>query len=738
MPSPLIAARRHNGAMIDGASLLACVLLAVPSTAPAEREGAAAVPPTPSFAASPERLRAFHDLLGSEPHIAGTPGDLRTIERLAAAFTEMGLEVEVQWIYPLLCRPVEASLEIDKRPADDPSGLAPAAAPAQSRRGVIPLPLREENLLEDPAAAHPDLTYGWNAYSGSGDVTAEVVYANYGTRADFERLRALGVDCTGRIVLARYGGNFRGYKARFAQEAGAAGLIIFTDPADSGFVKGPAYPEGGWANATCIQRGSLVTLPYVGDPLTPMTCATEDAPRLALDEVDLPKIPVQPIGYAAGAAILSQMRGSEAPAEWKGGLPMAYRLEGGPELKVRMKVVQERAVMKTANVIARLRGAVEPEQEVIIGCHHDAWGFGAADPLAGTICMLESARLLAERARDGWRPRRTITWGAWAAEEFGILGSVEWIESRRDLLTDGGVAYVNLDMAAMGPNFNASSAPSLRSTLSDVAMIVPSCADPERSIAKCWIAPSVPTTARGASPVQDFQPEFADTFGELGGGSDHVGFYCHVGIASCSVGGGGSAGTSYHSNYDTLTWYRKIVGEDYAPAVMVSNVTAELAIRLGEAQVLPLEPWATLRAMAAHLRAFAAPPFRESLMALNGLDEVESLAARFDALSTKLNTALETARRRCHDDAARTRLNAALLRLDRVWIDPRGMEGRPWYRNLYASTDRHSGYATSTAPAFREALEDANPERLRQAVAAAAAVLTRIEQELSRLAADGG
>ncbi|MFO0873365.1 MAG: PA domain-containing protein [Phycisphaerales bacterium] len=371
-------------------------------------------PSAPRDTPSAASLRAWHELLGSEPHVAGTPGDARQIERLRGAFVGLGLEVEVHEIFPLLCRPVAASLEVvesidasdaiaEASPAGSATADAAHATPgpnahpeARARRGVVGLDLRERNLLEDPATAHPDLTYGWNAYSGSGDVTAEPVYVNYATREDFERLRELGVDVAGKIAIARYGRNFRGDKVRFAERAGAVGLVIFSDPAD--VARGPAYPEGGWANDSCIQRGSVMRLGQPGDPLTPGVPATADAARLAPDAAGLPRIPVQPIGYAAAGSILGRMRGDEAPEAWRGGLTLPYRLTGGPGVRLHLRVEQAREIMRTANVVGTLRGTTD--EFVVVGCHHDAWGFGAADPLAGTIVLMETARGVRARRRD--------------------------------------------------------------------------------------------------------------------------------------------------------------------------------------------------------------------------------------------------------------------------------------------------------------------------------------------------
>jgi N-acetylated-alpha-linked acidic dipeptidase len=652
---------------------------------------AAAVAARANAVASAESLATIHADLTSEPHVAGTPADRRQIERIANFFRGLGLETEIHEIRPYLCRPVAASLEI--------VGEEP---PAGGRRGVLGLDLRERNLVEDPSLAHPDLSWGWNAFSGSGEVEAEVVYANYGTREDFARLRELGIDCRGKIVLARYGGNFRGYKAKFAEAAGAAGLVIFTDPADAGFTKGPTWPDGGWANETCIQRGSLLTLPSPGDPLTPGVEATERATRLDPASVALPRIPVQPIGYAAAERIIARMKGREVEdAAWKGGLPITYRIEGGAGLTLRLKVEQERFLASTANVIARLPGATRPGEEVIVGCHHDAWGFGASDPHAGTMVLLESARSLAAAARAGVRPDRTVTFAAWGAEEFGIIGSVEWVEGRRERLERDAVAYLNLDMAAMGPNLGLGGAPALGPA----------------TFAALELAedPFAPRTIL-AGMIRDGKPP---ALGNLGGGSDHVGFWCHAGVPSLSISAGGSAGTSYHSNYDTVSWYRKTVGEDYRAALLVTRACNAIVAAFASARERPDDPTAMLED-AARLVAAISAKAQASAFAVDVAPLEASLASARDAAAAWSTRPLPSARR----DFDRAAIRAA-------WIDAEGLPGRPWFRNRYAATDRHSGYGAAMLPDLSEAIEDRDAGRASRAVGDLAATVERIRDILS-------
>ena len=673
------------------------------------------------------RLSGFHALLASEPHVAGTPGDARTIQRLSQAFREIGagvdgFEVRVEEFFPLLARPVKARLEIVAG-RDLPAASPQSPAQGSPRRGVLALRTDEPNLAIDPATAHPDLDIAWNAWSGSGAVEAGVVYVNYGRREDFARLAELGVDPRGKIAIARYGGNFRGYKARFAQEAGCVGLVIFTDPADSGFTRGKTWPDGGgWANAECIQRGSLGTLPYVGDPLTPGRYAGEHAERLDPATVDLPRIPVQPIGYGAAQEILRRMKGTPAPKDWCGGLPLEYAVVdagSSPEdsLRLRLEVEQRREIARTANVLARIPGATRPEEEVYVGAHHDAWCFGAADPLAGTICMLESARDFAELARQGVRLDRTLVFCAWGAEEYGIIGSSEFVERDADALAAHAVAYVNLDMAAMGLRPGAGVSPTLRGAVARALAKVPG-----------------PGEQASALDVWSKSASGAPSFGDLGGGSDHVGFWCHAGVPSVSLSAGGGEGTSYHSNYDTVAWYRATVGGDYASARLVTGITnamlAEFAdARESEVSLAPLVEDSCEKARAvvalAKGRGLAAPE-----VAL-----LESVAAAFD--SCVLDAAAADAR---IARAPREADAAALAKVRALWLSREGLAGRAWFRNLYAATDRHSGYGTSAWPLVREAVEDARAddaasiERLRSAAAAYLAIAAELRPLVAGLA----
>lgn len=660
-----------------------------------------------------DSLAQLHELVASRPHPAGSPGDEALIDWMASYFEDLGLEVEVQPFWALLSFPISAELEL--------------VSPERLR-----LPLAEDELEADPFSSHAELDFGWNAYSASAEVHAEVVYANYGRLEDFAELARRGVDCSGKIVLARYGGNYRGYKAKYAEEAGAAGLVIFTDPSDAGWGRGLSWPEGGWSNGSSIQRGSILTLPYYGDPTTPGAPSTQDAERIDLADIGLPTIPVQPIGWDAAQSILQHMSGPEAPQAWQGGLPQRYRLTGGSHLKLRLAVEQERRIARTANVVATLRGTEDPDQAVVLGSHHDAWTFGAGDPCAGLICVLEAARVWAE---SGVRPRRSISFACWGAEEHGIVGSVEWIEAELEGLRENGVAYLNLDMAAMGMDLRASASPSLQRVLARAAELVPTAGD--RTALEDWIE-------RAPGPHGDGLP----AFGDLGGGSDHAGFVAHAGLPSAAVHAGGAEGVSYHSAYDDLAWYRSVVGGDYASAELVTRMVLCTSTLLADESIVPLDPARFGPEALRHLEdltrrgrdtgAFASgasngegeatttvdPMLAElaEVLTVHG-ERVRRLAARLTDGAADL------------DDERRQAINALLVGWERAWLDSDGLPGRPWYQNLFAATDETSGYAAWMLPALRWAVERGDGDLVREQLGRYEAVVERLEANADRLEA---
>jgi N-acetylated-alpha-linked acidic dipeptidase len=552
---------------------------------------------------------------------------------------------------------------------------------------------REAALPEDRFSGHPDLLNGWNAFSGSGDVTGEVVYANYGTRADYRALDSLGISLEGKVVVARYGGNFRGYKVLFAEERGAAGVIMFNDAPE---VEEDPYPEGPMLSGEIIQRGSVLTLPWTGDPLTPFEPALPiDGPvqveRLDPDEVGLHTIPVLPLGYNAAAEILSRMTGEVAPDDWQGGLDMPYRFTGGSALTVRVRVNQPKALTRAINVVGTLEGTEFPDEWVILGAHYDPWAFGAVDPNGGTAMLLTLAEALGEIADAGCRPRRSILIAHWDAEEYGVIGSSEWVEEFLPELTEGGVAYINADGAVSGPDFGSSSSPSLKQPILDAIRDTPYPGE-DRSVYEWW-----------AERSEDGTP----VMGNLGGGSDHIAFYTHAGIPSAGLSTSGRSGI-YHSNYDNFAWFERFGDPEWIYGPMLARADGLLALRLANADLLPYDVTRYAVDTRTHVNTlFEVADLRRVDVELDRLldatTDLERAAADLEAARSERVVAGPVS------VEAATMINAAFIGLEKAWLDDRGLQDRPWSRSLYVSPDPFSGYASWMLPGLRYEIETDDP-----------------------------
>jgi N-acetylated-alpha-linked acidic dipeptidase len=630
-------------------------------------------------------IKEFHERLADRPNRAGTAGSRNTAEWIKSQFASFGLEASLSEYEVLLAEPIDGSVEI----------IAPER---------MTLSIRERVLAEDPSSAIAQDEFGWNAYSGSGTATGRVVYANYGRKEDFEKLAAMGVDLKGAIVIARYGGNFRGYKAKFAEEAGAAGLIIFTDPADSG--KGGQYPEGGWANGTTIQRGSIITNEHRGDPLTPGGPSIRGQERIAVEDAGLPMIPVQPIGWDAAKEILSRMRGMPAPEGWTGGLDVPYTIGGETDLQVQVKVAQARAARPIANPIGLLVGSEEPEKLVIVGCHFDAWIYGAWDPASGMAVVMELARAFGEAAQNGVRPKRSIMFVGWDAEEYGLMGSTEWGEHQAARLTRNAVAYINLDAAVSGERFGASAWPSLKTLIAEAAGAVPALETQPGG------APTVLDDWIGLQGGADMAPRI----GDMGGGSDHSVFLFHLGVPSASAGVSGSPLSNYHSVYDSLHWYQTFVLPDYEPGAMLARVIAVELARLANADLLPMDHGRTLadfRERLAELTEIAQDrgvSFDPSKL----LGRAEFLAGRWEQASKAVREAFAAG---TISETKMQSINGLMLVMDRAWVTQAKESDGRWHRNLYMGPDDFSGYAPWPLPPLRRAIEAGDARALDTAVA---------------------
>ncbi len=621
-----------------------------------------------------ESFREHLRTITENPHPAGSAAQARVGEYLARAMESAGLDVTshpYDVYLPELTDDVEVHI------------VTPVA---------MQLSNREPALDEDRFSGHPDLLNGWNAFSGSGDVTGEVVYANFGRREDYRALDSMGISLAGKVVIARYGGNFRGYKVKFAEERDAAGVILFNDPGSSDMA---AYPEGPMMNGQTIQRGSVLTLPWTGDPLTPFVPALpvdgdRQVERLDPSEVPLHTIPVLPIGYEAASEILSRMTGAEAPADWDAGVELDYRLTGGPDLTVRVRVNQPKGLVRATNVVGTIRGSEFPDEWFILGAHYDPWGFGAIDPNGGTAMLLTLAEALGELARDEeCRPRRSIMIAHWDAEEYGIIGSTEWVEEFREDLEANAIAYINADGAVSGGNFGASSSPSLKSEILEAtrAVTYPGTGEPLYD----WWMDRAPDGAKEPA------------LGNLGGGSDHVGFYTHAGVPSGGLSSGNPGGV-YHSNYDNFAWYERFGDSEFVYGPMVAQADGILALRFANADVLPYDAARYATDTRTHVETLYQVADRRGLKVdLSGLvaatTELDEAAA-----------ALVTARERWIgsgevDPAVAEEVNRALIGLEKAWLNDRGLQGRPWSRSIYVSPDPFSGYASWMLPGLRYEIE---------------------------------
>jgi N-acetylated-alpha-linked acidic dipeptidase len=614
--------------------------------------------------------------LSKETHVAGTSAQARTRDYVIAQMKKWGMETEVRAYDVWMPHPVSVKAwRISPSPKE--------------------LSLSEPPVPGDPTsrlAQYPTV----NGYSGEGDVTADVVYVNYGLIEDYAQLDSMGISVKGKIAIARYGRSFRGIKAREAEKHGAVGLFIYSDPQDDGYVVGDVYPDGPMRNPNGVQRGSILNPD--GDPSTPGYGSTQGVPRVTPDKMEISHIPVVPIGYGNANELLKFLKGPAAPRGWQGGLAFHYHIGPG-SVKARLAVKDDRATrpMKPIfDTFGFVRGSQFPDELVIVGGHRDGWGPGAADNVSGTVSILEAARSIAEEMKSGWRPKRTIVFATWDAEEWGLLGSTEYVEDDSLRLSRKAVAYLNQDVSAQGPRFSGGGSPSLRPMLRDIARLVP---DPAGgSVYSQWRkATATPDTAEPA-------------MGDPGGGSDFAGFYNHLGIPIAEWGFGGAGGV-YHSQYDSYTWMTKFGDPSFVYHTAAAKIATAMLLRIADADVLPYDYVEFARTMRGYVapidRAMAQHHFSASTSALSAsIDRLEREAQSFNAAR---DAALATA----PSTQVLTTTNAALMQVERSLLRPEGLRTRPWFRNLIYVADENNGYANMVFPSVNEALR-ANDASLTQ------------------------
>ena len=621
--------------------------------------------------------------LTERPHVVGSEGNEEVIRYIGKVMKDAGLDITN---YPY-------DVYLPNKPG---SSMIEIVTPSRKV-----LNQKEDIIYDDPFTQNSELWKGWNAFSGSGDVTAEIVYANYGLKEDFETLKSLGIDIKGKIVIARYGGNFRGYKAKFAEANGAAGLIIYTDPKDSGYTRGLVYPEGPYYNSSTIQRGSLLTTDFTGDPLTPFEPALpldgkKKIKRLDPKDAQLHTIPVTPISYGEAEKILSQMNGQPVPQSWQGGLPFTYRVEGGSSLTVRLKVDQKINFVRATNVIGVLKGSEASNEWIILGCHLDSWGYGATDPSSGTAMLLSLSETLGKLKENGYAPKRSILIAHWDAEEHGVIGSTEWVEQMRDELNSKGVVYMNFDGAVSGKSFSASSAPTLKKLLVETSKNV-KYPYTDQTLFEFW-----------NKNDQSEEPPI----GNLGGGSDHIAFYMHVGVPSLSGGAGGP--NLYHSNYDSFRFYEKFVDPEFQMGPMVEQMAGLMTLRMANAELIPYNINRYSQDLKMH--------FENAVKKINSYDKnfqgfqatnsaIKSLDETSIILESKLQSYLEGGK---ISRKNLKKLNEQLIALEKSFISDKGMYFGAWYKSIYASSDPFSGYGAWILPGLEYEIALKSSERLKE------------------------
>jgi N-acetylated-alpha-linked acidic dipeptidase len=644
----------------------------------------------------PARLHVYMERMASKPHHAGSAGSKAVADYLAAQMKEWGLDVRTEEFEALMPYPTARLLEM--------------TAPLRYRAG-----LKEPPIVEDPSSSEPDQLPTYNAYSASGDITATLVYVNYGAPEDYEQLKKLGVDVKGKIVIARYGHNWRGVKVKLAQKNGAVGCLIYSDPRDDGYFQNDAYPKGPMRPEQGVQRGSVLDMAvYPGDPLTPGWASEPGTKRIPISEAkSLPKIPVLPISYGDAKPLLAELGGPLAPEAWRGALPLTYHTGPGPAM-VHMKVDFDWSSQPLRDVIAVIPGSTYPDQWIVYGNHHDAWVNGASDPASAAAALLETARTLTVLRQQGWQPKRTIVLALWDGEEFGLLGSTEWAEKHLEELRKNAVIYLNSDLNGPG-RLSASGSDSLETF---VAEVLRDLSEPKGSGSLLEASKVFRTRARGDAP-----PEFHLT--PLGSGSDYVAFLDHAGIASLNFGfGSADSGGVYHSIYDSLAWFDKFSDTDLSYGRGLSQIMITSVLRFAGASVLPFDFVPLARILTGYLDEIERGARRRS--GTVDLRSAQSQAARLENAARMFNDGLPKAA--AISEERLRKLNESLQRAERSLLLPNGLPGRDWYKHAVYAPGINTGYDAKTLPGVREAVEaqrwdEANQQakRLAQALGALAA-----------------
>ncbi len=692
-----------------------------------------------------DNLREWMKRMTARPHHLGSAYGKENAEFIASQFRVWGYETEIERFDVLFPTPKLRRLEM----------LEPEKFTAR----LAEPPLKEDStssLIEEQLPTY-------NAYSIDGDVTGQLVYVNYGVPKDYEALAEKGVDVKGKIVIARYGESWRGIKPKVAAEHGAIGCLIYSDPRDDGYFQGDVYPKGAWRNEFGAQRGSVMDMPlYPGDPLTPGVGATKDAKRLAIkDAPTLTRIPVLPISYADALPLLRTLGGVLAPAEWRGALPITYHLGPGPTT-VHLKLEFDWKLVPAYDVVARLRGSELPDEWIIRGNHHDAWVFGANDPVSGTVTLMEEARAVSELVKNGWKPKRTIIYAAWDGEEPALLGSTEWAEAHSELLKRHAALYINTDGYGRG-FLDVGGSHTLEKFINEVAREV---ADPQKKITVAErlrafrIVKGTPEEQREAKERSDL------VIDALGSGSDFTPFLQHLGIATLNLGFYGEDMTDgiYHSIYDSFDHFTRFVDPNFEYGIAMMQTTGRAVLRSANADVLPIEFLGFANAVDKYGKEITKllDDIREETKQKNKLISDKTLEAvsdstqpyvppqpkdpvpylNFAPLQNALARLQESAR---NYDVARGRLvlenrvppretlkqlDEMLMKAEQALIRDEGLPRRSWYKHQIYAPGFYTGYGVKTLPGIREAIEQRNWKEASEQVAIVAEVIERFAAEI--------
>ncbi len=627
--------------------------------------------------------------LTEDPHLAGSAAGKRVAEYINEKYTEWGLASELVEYHAYL--PYPARVEVTLLQPDS-----------------IQLDLQEPFWRFDKDSYDHRAVTAFNAYSPSGDVTAQVVYVNRGLPDDYDALAELGVDVRGKLALARYGGSFRGVKAKVAEENGAAGLIIYSDPKDDGYMKGDVYPHGPMRHEAAIQRGSLLYIfHYPGDPLTPGAPATAKAQRIKPEEAEnMARIPTTPISYGQARLIFENLAGPEVPNGWQGGLPLRYHVGPGPAL-VRLNLDMDYEVRPIYNVIATIPGVAEPDKMVIIGNHHDAWVHGAVDPNSGTAVGMEVGRSLGHLLAMGWRPKRTIVLARWDAEEYGLIGSTEWVEEHKAKLTEHAVLYINIDVAVAGENFGAGATPSLDGFIQEVIREIE---DPKtgRSVFERWWARQ---NEKEYVRLGKVLPDTAEIqVGRLGSGSDYTAFLQHAGVPSISMGFSGRYGV-YHSTLDNFYWMKNWGDPTFVYHEAMTKIGGLMALRAAQADIHPFDYAHYAATVLKHIADLEKRLHGKFLHVEIDLSRLREKVSAWQSACKSLNERSVAA---LGNSAEHARLNTLLSNLERHLTQSPGLPGRDWFKHRIYAPGFYTGYAAKPLAGIAEPAEQANWDTARR------------------------